>query len=113
MRPEVCSWSAPPTETDANWDACAVSDFTPEEFVRATAFRYITDAITQDEALALLRERQSGKEERIKKVINEGYPAYTTVRGHHCFLCFCGFPPAHTSLPRLFCTLRVLDVSGW
>jgi len=58
-----------------------VSDFTPEEFVRATAFRYITDAITQDEALALLRERQSGKEERIKKVIKEGYPAYTTSVG--------------------------------
>jgi len=55
-----------------------VADFTPEEFVAATSFRYITDAITPDEALELLRSKQAGKAERLEKLKALGYPAYTT-----------------------------------
>ncbi|KAG8895211.1 hypothetical protein FRC00_007760, partial [Tulasnella sp. 408] len=41
-----------------------ISDMTPEEFVRSATFRYITDAISKEEALAMLREREAGKVER-------------------------------------------------
>ena len=35
-----------------------------EELVDATAFRYITDAITRDEAVALLKAKEAGKKDR-------------------------------------------------
>lgn len=35
-----------------------------EELVEATAFRYITDAITRDEAIALLKAKEAGKKDR-------------------------------------------------
>lgn len=58
-----------------------IADFTPEEFVKAASFRYITDAITKDEALALLKAKESTKKEREAKVKEVGYPAYTTSVG--------------------------------
>ncbi|GAA5907814.1 hypothetical protein JCM5296_005793 [Sporobolomyces johnsonii] len=58
-----------------------IAEFTPEEFVAATSFRYITDAITRQEALELLRAKQAGKAERLEKLKKEGYPAYTTSIG--------------------------------
>ena len=58
-----------------------VSDMTPEEFVRAIDFRYLTDCITPDEALAMLREKEAGKAERIAVLEREGYPCYTTSAG--------------------------------
>ncbi|KAK8869975.1 hypothetical protein IAR55_000545 [Kwoniella newhampshirensis] len=77
--------------SNALWDMYAKSagkplwklivDFTPEEFVKATAFRYITDAITKEEALALLKAKESGKKTREEEVIKRGYPAYTTSVG--------------------------------
>lgn len=39
-----------------------------EELVEATAFRYITDAITRDEAIALLKAKEAGKKDREAKV---------------------------------------------
>ncbi|CAH1649569.1 MULTISPECIES: L-fuconate dehydratase [unclassified Chelatococcus] len=58
-----------------------VSDMTPEEFVRAIDFRYLADCITPDEALAMLREKEAGKAERIAILEREGYPCYTTSAG--------------------------------
>ncbi|KAL7008146.1 hypothetical protein EMMF5_002328 [Cystobasidiomycetes sp. EMM_F5] len=58
-----------------------VADFTPEEFVRATAFRYCTDAVTKEEALEMLKKLEPTKKERTTKVMEEGYPAYTTSVG--------------------------------
>ncbi|KAK0659187.1 enolase C-terminal domain-like protein [Cercophora samala] len=59
-----------------------VADMTPEEFVSCLDFRYITDAITPDEALALLHSMQEGKAERIAEAErNEAVPAYTTSAG--------------------------------
>ncbi|WVR05016.1 hypothetical protein IAU60_002028 [Kwoniella sp. DSM 27419] len=58
-----------------------IVDFTPEEFVKATSFRYITDAINQEEALALLKEKEAGKKAREEEVTKRGYPAYTTSVG--------------------------------
>jgi L-fuconate dehydratase len=58
-----------------------VADFTPEEFVRAIDFRYLTDCLTPDEALALLRAKADGKAARIATLEAEGYPCYTTSAG--------------------------------
>ncbi len=58
-----------------------VSDMSPEELVRSIDFRYITDCITPDEALALLRAQASGKAERIRLLEQNGYPCYTTSAG--------------------------------
>ncbi|KAI0761125.1 enolase C-terminal domain-like protein [Irpex lacteus] len=58
-----------------------VVDFTPEELVNATAFRYISDAITKEEALALLKEKAASKAEREAHVRQVGYPAYVTSAG--------------------------------
>lgn len=58
-----------------------VADMTPEELVAAIDFRYITDAVTPEEALALFKTRAATKAERIAKLEAEGYPAYTTSAG--------------------------------
>jgi len=58
-----------------------IADMPPEELVRCIDFRYLTDAITPDEALALLRERAPGKVERIATLEREGYACYTTSAG--------------------------------
>lgn len=58
-----------------------VADMSPAEIVRAIDFRYITDCITPDEALALLEARAVGKAERIATLEADGYPCYTTSAG--------------------------------
>ena len=58
-----------------------VADMKPEEIVRAIDFRYITDCITPEEALALLRAKEAGKKERVATLEREGYPCYTTSAG--------------------------------
>jgi len=58
-----------------------VADMTPEQIVKLIDFRYITDCITPDEALALLRERERGKAERRADLEANGYPCYTTSAG--------------------------------
>ena len=58
-----------------------LADMSAEEIVTAVDFRYITDAITPDEALELLRERTSGREAREEEIRERGYPAYTTSAG--------------------------------
>ncbi|KAI9638569.1 putative mandelate racemase/muconate lactonizing enzyme [Dioszegia hungarica] len=58
-----------------------IVDFTPEEMVKAAAFRYITDALTPEEALKMLKEKEAGKKQREEEVKKIGYPAYTTSVG--------------------------------
>ena len=58
-----------------------LADMTPEELVRCVDFTYLTDAITPQEALAMLKEKESSKQERIAKLKQDGYPAYTTSAG--------------------------------
>lgn len=58
-----------------------VADLTPEEFVRLIDFRYLTDALTAHEALAILESQASNKAERIARMEAQGYPAYTTSAG--------------------------------
>ena len=58
-----------------------LADMTPEALVKCIDFTYITDAITPDEALLLLQEKEASKKDRINNLLNEGYPAYTTSAG--------------------------------
>jgi len=58
-----------------------VARMSPEELVKLIDFRYITDCVTPEEALALLRERAVGKAERMETLRREGYPCYTTSAG--------------------------------
>lgn len=58
-----------------------VADFTPEEFVRVLDFRYMSDALTEHEALELLRRQAPRKAERMQVLEREGYPCYTTSAG--------------------------------
>ncbi|MFZ0661886.1 MAG: L-fuconate dehydratase [Acidobacteriaceae bacterium] len=62
-----------------------LADMDAEEIVRAIDFRYITDALTPDEAIALLRERHSGMDKRLAELKQTGYPAYTTSVGWFAF----------------------------
>ncbi|WP_300590736.1 enolase C-terminal domain-like protein [Microbacterium sp.] len=76
---------------NALWDIAArrankplwkfLAELSPEELVAAIDFTHITDALTPDEALAILREGQDGKEARIAELERDGYPAYTTSPG--------------------------------
>jgi hypothetical protein len=45
------------------------------------SWRYISDAITKDEALAMLKAKEATKKEREAEVKKRGYPAYTTSVG--------------------------------
>ncbi|MCW5235813.1 L-fuconate dehydratase [Verminephrobacter eiseniae] len=58
-----------------------VAQMSPEELVRTIDFRYLSDCITPEQALALLRERAVGKQERIADLLANGYPCYTTSAG--------------------------------
>lgn len=58
-----------------------LADMSPEEIVRLVDFRYIDDAITEEEALALLKSKRAGREVRIAELEKTGYPAYTTSVG--------------------------------
>lgn len=58
-----------------------VADLSPQEFIRCIDFKYITDAITPEEALELLNAKLAGKEQRREQLLKEGYPAYSTSAG--------------------------------
>jgi hypothetical protein len=59
-----------------------VAEMTPEEFVRCIDFRYITDAITPEEAIEMLKNEEGGKAKRIQDALNsKAVPAYTTSAG--------------------------------
>ena len=53
----------------------------PDEIVNWLTFKYIEDVLTKDEALEILNQNQKHKEERVKILLKEGYPAYTTAAG--------------------------------
>jgi L-fuconate dehydratase len=58
-----------------------LADMTPEELVACIDFRYITDALTPEEALEILRRNESTKAEREAEMLRDGFPAYTTSAG--------------------------------
>ncbi|MFD1746697.1 L-fuconate dehydratase [Rhizobium helianthi] len=58
-----------------------VADMSPEEIADIIDYRYLTDALTRDEAIAILRAAETGKAERIATLEAEGYACYTTSAG--------------------------------
>jgi L-fuconate dehydratase len=56
-------------------------DLTPEQIVSCVDFRYIDDALTPEDALAILRRNESTKAERERLLLAEGFPAYSTSAG--------------------------------
>ena len=58
-----------------------LSRLSAEELVSLIDFRYLTDAITPEEALRILKSVEPSREERIERLLAEGYPAYTTTPG--------------------------------
>ncbi|XP_008306481.1 mitochondrial enolase superfamily member 1 isoform X1 [Cynoglossus semilaevis] len=53
-------------------------DMDPEQLVSCIDFRYITDVLTEKEAVDLLLKAQEGRQQREDQMLSEGYPAYTT-----------------------------------
>jgi L-fuconate dehydratase len=76
---------------NACWDLAArragkplwrlLADLSPAEIVSMVDFRYLADAITPDEALAMLERGAAGKAERAEILERDGYPAYSTTPG--------------------------------
>jgi L-fuconate dehydratase len=76
---------------NAVWDMAArregkpvwrlIADMSPEQLVQCIDFRYLSDALTEREALDILRRAEDGKAERIDYLAKRGYPAYTTSPG--------------------------------
>jgi len=56
-------------------------EMTPEELVAAADLRYLSDALTRDEALQILRDAAPTRNERIAELELTGYPCYTTSAG--------------------------------
>lgn len=56
-------------------------DMTPEQVVSCVPFNYISDALTPEEALAILKRHEATKKQRTEKILERGYPAYTTSAG--------------------------------
>ncbi|MEU2908284.1 L-fuconate dehydratase [Streptomyces massasporeus] len=76
---------------NAVWDLAAkraglplwrlLTEAEPEWIVHQVDFRYLTDALTPEEALTLLRRGREGAGERTARLLESGYPAYTTSPG--------------------------------
>jgi len=58
-----------------------IASLTPAQLVEQIDFRYLTDALTPDEALEILRRAEPGRSERAERLLGRGYPAYTTSAG--------------------------------
>jgi L-fuconate dehydratase len=76
---------------NACWDMAAraagvplwklLAGLTPEQIVSLVDFRYLRDAVSEQEAIALLRSVGDGRAEREATLLERGYPAYTTTPG--------------------------------
>ncbi len=58
-----------------------LADMEPEQIAGVVDFHYINDALSREEAIALLKERRAGMEDRLRQLESEGLPAYTTSAG--------------------------------
>ena len=76
---------------NAFWDLAAkragvplwqlLSQLSPEQIVDLIDFRYLTDVMTPERALEILRAAEPGRAERTQYLVDNGYPAYTTTPG--------------------------------
>jgi L-fuconate dehydratase len=76
---------------NACWDLAArragkplwrlLAELSPAEIVSLVDFRYLSDVLTPDEATGLLERAAPGRAARMKALLADGYPAYTTTPG--------------------------------
>ncbi|MEV0001893.1 enolase C-terminal domain-like protein [Micromonospora sp. NPDC050980] len=76
---------------NAVWDLAArragqplwrlLAGLSPEQLVAQVDFRYLRDVLTEDEAVGLLRDARGGRAGRERRLLSQGYPAYTTAPG--------------------------------
>ncbi len=58
-----------------------LADMTPEQLVGCVDFRYISDALSPEQAVSMLASKASSRSERESHLREHGYPAYTTSAG--------------------------------
>lgn len=58
-----------------------LADLSPGQLVDLVDFRYLTDALEPEEALELLERARPGVDDRERRLLADGYPAYTTSAG--------------------------------
>jgi L-fuconate dehydratase len=58
-----------------------LSDLSPKQVVELVDFRHLTDVLQPDEALELLARAAPGKQDRERRLLADGYPAYTSSAG--------------------------------
>uniref|UniRef100_A0A3Q2UD72 Mitochondrial enolase superfamily member 1 n=1 Tax=Fundulus heteroclitus TaxID=8078 RepID=A0A3Q2UD72_FUNHE len=64
---------------NAVWDLWARAEGKdPKQIISCIDFRYITDVLTEEEALDILVKAKGGKQQREEEMLSQGYPAYTT-----------------------------------
>lgn len=56
-------------------------DMSPEELVNCVDFTYLTDVLTPEEAITLLRKVSTTKARREEEMLRDGFPGYTTAAG--------------------------------
>ena len=76
---------------NAVWDLYAKSvgkplwqvlvDMPPEELLNCIDFRYLSDAMTRQDALAILDRQYATRADRVAELKRDGFPAYTTSAG--------------------------------
>jgi L-fuconate dehydratase len=58
-----------------------LADMSPQQIVDCIDFHHITDELTADDALAILKDNESTKARRERELLDGGIPAYTTSAG--------------------------------
>jgi len=58
-----------------------IADMPAEEIADIVDYRYLTDVLTRDDAIAILKRAEVGKAQRIATLEAEGYACYTTSAG--------------------------------
>jgi L-fuconate dehydratase len=58
-----------------------LAEMSPEEIVRCIDFQYITDILTPEEAISILKNQFPTRNKRILNLQKNGYPAYTSAAG--------------------------------
>ncbi|MGC5567870.1 enolase C-terminal domain-like protein [Streptomyces sp. FR-108] len=76
---------------NAAWDLAAkradkpvwrfLGEMSPEDLVAQVDFRWLSDALTPEDALRILRRAEPGRAQRVGDLLDRGYPAYTTTPG--------------------------------
>ncbi|EPI9091161.1 enolase C-terminal domain-like protein [Yersinia enterocolitica] len=58
-----------------------LADMSPEQLVNCVDFTYLTDVLTPEEAITMLRKVSTTKAQREEEMLRDGFPGYTTAAG--------------------------------